>query len=185
MGSIYRRGQAWWSQVYVNGVAMRESCRTKDRAEAKRVLAEREAQDVKGQRIPIAKTTWTEAAEALLAHYRAYGTRDPPEASYRLRNLGRYFQGYRLADIDGSVPDLLTRVLDRKSEFIAIHEESKDKIMQHDGLRKTNGLPREPLDASAPGEMLALDLLGVLLPNFMGLQTQMPLIHASVIGVKS
>ena len=57
--------------------------------------------------------------------------------------------------------------------------------MQHDGCRKTNGLPREPLDAGPPGEMRARDLLGVLLPNFMGLQTQMPLIHAHVIGVKS
>ena len=46
---------------------------TKDRAEAKRVLAEREAQAVKGQRVPIAKTTWTEAAEALLAHYEPMG----------------------------------------------------------------------------------------------------------------
>ena len=32
----------------------------------------------------------------------------------------------------GSVPDLLTWVLDRKCEFIAIHEESKDDIMHHD-----------------------------------------------------
>ena len=72
------------------------------RAEAKRVLAEREAQAVNSQRPPIGKTTWTEAAEASLAHYRAYGTRDPREASYRLRNLGRYFQGYRLADIDSA-----------------------------------------------------------------------------------
>ncbi len=57
--------------------------------------------------------------------------------------------------------------------------------MQHDGFRKTNGLPREPLDAGPQGEMLALDLLGVLFPDFMGFQTQMSLIHASVIGVKS
>jgi hypothetical protein len=34
--------------------------------------------------------------------------------------------------INGSVPDLLTWVLDRKCEFIAIHEESKDDIMHHD-----------------------------------------------------
>lgn len=31
----------------------------------------------------------------------------------------------------GSVPDLLIWVLDRKREFIAIHEESKDKIVHH------------------------------------------------------
>jgi hypothetical protein len=85
----------------------------------------------------------------------------------------------------GSVPDLLTWVLDWKCEFIAIHEETKDDIIHHDGFRKTDGLPCQPLDAGAQGEMLALDLLCVLLPDFMGFQTQMPLIHASVIGVKS
>jgi len=33
--------------------------------------------------------------------------------------------------------------------------------------------------------MRALDRLGVLLADGMGFQTQMPLIHAGVIGVKS
>jgi hypothetical protein len=37
-----------------------------------------------------------------------------------------------LARAVGSVPDMLTWVLDRKREFIAIHEESKDDIMHHD-----------------------------------------------------
>ena len=57
--------------------------------------------------------------------------------------------------------------------------------MHPDGFRKTDGLPREPLDAGPSGEMLALDLVGVLLPDFMGLETQMPLIHAGVIGVQA
>ena len=46
----------------------------------------------------------------------------------------------------GSVSDLLTPILDRKCEFIAIHEQSKDDIMHPDGFRKTDGLPREPFD---------------------------------------
>jgi hypothetical protein len=37
-----------------------------------------------------------------------------------------------LTSLVGSVPDLLTWGLDRKCEFIAIHEESKDNIMHHD-----------------------------------------------------
>jgi len=102
MGSLYRRGKMWWSQVYVNGVAVRESCKTKDRSEAKRVLAEREAQAVRGHRAPSGKTTWAEAVAALLAHYQAYWTRNPREASFRLKHLGRYFHGYRLADIDSA-----------------------------------------------------------------------------------
>ena len=53
------------------------------------------------------------------------------------------------------------------------------------GFRKTAGLPCEALDAGPSGEMLTLNRLGVLLPDFMGLQTQMPLIHAGVIGVQA
>jgi hypothetical protein len=55
MGSLFKRGSVWWSQVYVNGVAVRESCRTKDKAEAKRLLKEREAQVVRGERGCVAK----------------------------------------------------------------------------------------------------------------------------------
>jgi integrase len=45
---------------------------------------------------------WSTAAEDLLAYYRAYGTRDPEEASSRVRQLTVYFKGWRLADIDAS-----------------------------------------------------------------------------------
>jgi integrase len=102
MGSIYLRGRVWWSQVYVNGVPVRESCRTRDRGEAKRVLAEREAQVAHGQLPVRGNTTWADAAEALLAYYRAYGTRNPREAAYRLKHLEQHFQGHRLVDIDST-----------------------------------------------------------------------------------
>jgi integrase len=45
---------------------------------------------------------WSTAAEDLLSYYRAYGTRDPEEASSRVRQLTAYFKGWRLADIDAS-----------------------------------------------------------------------------------
>ena len=41
-------------------------------------------------------------------------------------------EAYKVRLRAGSVPDMLTWVLDRKREFIAIHEESKDDIMHHD-----------------------------------------------------
>jgi hypothetical protein len=49
MGSLFKRGSVWWLQVYVNGVAVRNSCRTKDKVEARRILREREAQVVRGE----------------------------------------------------------------------------------------------------------------------------------------
>jgi len=45
---------------------------------------------------------WSTATEDLLSYYRAYGTRDPQEASSRVRQLRVYFKGWRLADIDAS-----------------------------------------------------------------------------------
>jgi hypothetical protein len=36
---------------------------------------------------------WSTAAEDLLADYRAYGTRDPEEASSRVRQRTVYFKG--------------------------------------------------------------------------------------------
>jgi hypothetical protein len=59
--------------------------------------------------------------------YTENGTED--QYAYDRRRGDRV--GVTLA-LSGSVPDLLTWVLDRKSEFIAIHEESKENIMQRD-----------------------------------------------------
>ena len=102
MGHIYLRGKTWWSQVYVNGVAVRESCKTRDRAEAKRVLKERELQALRGERPIPGKATWLDASSALLAHYHAYGSRNPVESGYRLKHLDRHLGGYKLADIDSA-----------------------------------------------------------------------------------
>jgi hypothetical protein len=88
--------------VYVNGVAVRESCKTRDRAEAKRTLKERELQALLGERPIPGKATCLDASSALLAHYHAYGSRNPVEAGYRLRRLDRHFGGYKLADIDSA-----------------------------------------------------------------------------------
>jgi site-specific recombinase XerD len=43
---------------------------------------------------------WDIAAQDLLAWYAAYGTRNPKEASGRVKQLAVFFHGWRLADID-------------------------------------------------------------------------------------
>lgn len=100
MGSLYRRGKIWWLQVYQAGRAARESTGTEDKAEARRVLRERERQIDAGERPATTKATWQDAADDLMAYYRAYGTRNPREAGHRLADLDRQFQGFKLADID-------------------------------------------------------------------------------------
>jgi hypothetical protein len=75
MGSLYRRGKIWWLQTYQAGRAVRECTGTSDKAEARRLLKEREGQIAKGEAIPkLGKTTWDEASTDLRGYYQAYGT---------------------------------------------------------------------------------------------------------------
>jgi hypothetical protein len=46
MASLYRRGKVWWSKSYEAGKMVRASLGTRDKAEARRRLREREAQAV-------------------------------------------------------------------------------------------------------------------------------------------
>jgi hypothetical protein len=85
------------------GRAVRESAGSSDKAEARRILKERESQNAKGEAIPKpVKVTWDEACSDLRGYYQAYGSRNPREAGYRLAHLDRYFQGMKLADIDAA-----------------------------------------------------------------------------------
>jgi hypothetical protein len=45
---------------------------------------------------------WDIAAQDLLAWYASYGTRNPKEASGRVKQLTVFFHGWRLADIDAA-----------------------------------------------------------------------------------
>jgi integrase len=114
MGSLYRRGKIWWLQTYQAGRAVRESTGTSDKAEARRLLKEREGQIAKGEAIPkLGKTTWDEASTDLRGYYQAYGTRNLREAGHRLAHLDRYFQAIKLADIDAAA--ITGYVVKRKS----------------------------------------------------------------------
>src|ERR687895_694001 len=102
MGSLYRRGSTWWLKASVGGKTLRESTRTKRKAEARRVLRQREAQLATGERVTNTRNTWDEASLALRQHYEVYGTRNVKDAGYRLAHLDKYFKGIRLVDIDAS-----------------------------------------------------------------------------------
>jgi hypothetical protein len=73
-------------------------------------------------------TSSTLAATLISALARMGGAGVLEDASCVLPPLERELAGINTF---GSVPDLLIWVLDRKREFIAIHEEPKDKIVQH------------------------------------------------------
>jgi hypothetical protein len=100
MASIYQRGKVLsgkWSQ---DGRVIRQSLGTRDKAEAKRVLNERMNQMVTSKRPTTSKVTWNIAAADLLTYYRAYGTRNPVEAGYKIEHLTTYFMGMPLDSMD-------------------------------------------------------------------------------------
>jgi hypothetical protein len=102
MASLYRRGQVWWSKSYEAGKMVRTSLGTRDKAEARRRLREREAQVIRGERPPASKVTWDTTAADLVAYYLAYGSRNVREAEGRLKQLTRYFGGMKLVEIDAA-----------------------------------------------------------------------------------
>jgi len=87
VGHIYIRGRIWWLSYTQDGRTIRESARTKDKGEARKLLREREHQVDKGERVISRKGTWPEASAALLNNFRAYGSRDVREAAYGWRIL--------------------------------------------------------------------------------------------------
>ena len=104
MASIYRRGNVLWATL-TGGV--RRSLGTGNKAEARRRLRALEAQmshlawEPPGSHVA-SIATWDEAAADLLTYYESYGTRKPGEAGSRLRQLTKYFGGWKLAEIDAS-----------------------------------------------------------------------------------
>jgi site-specific recombinase XerD len=105
MASLYRRGKVWWAKSYRNGKMIRQSLRTESKAEAKRRLKKMGHQTT--SEVPTSPrmltATWDTAAQDLLAYYRAFNTRDPVNASYRVEHLTRYLGNMKLADIDSAV----------------------------------------------------------------------------------
>ena len=108
MGQLYRRKKRdgkdapiWWIKYYINGKPIRESTGITKETEAKRFLKEREGMVAIGQPlIPRAdRIPYETIATELKAHYEATGERDLVEAETRLKPLGKFFRGYKIAPL--------------------------------------------------------------------------------------
>jgi site-specific recombinase XerD len=116
MASIYLRGKILWGKWNQDGRVVRQSLGTHDKAEARRVLKERMRQALsspakhKGASI----VTWDDASQSLIEYYEAYRKRNPAEARKRLRQLTKYWRGWKLVDIDAAA--ILTYVSHRRRE---------------------------------------------------------------------
>ncbi|MBI3007563.1 MAG: site-specific integrase [candidate division NC10 bacterium] len=101
MGYLWKRGNIWWAQYYVNGARRRESTGTESQAEARRFLKLREGAVGKGA--PIAprldRILYDELAADLRQHYRTSGRRSLEEVEARLVHVDRFFRGWRAGAI--------------------------------------------------------------------------------------
>jgi len=104
MGQLYQRGRIWWVKYYVNGRPVRESTGTEKEKEAERFLKTREGRAAAGMPIlpRVDRVRYDEIAEDLRQHYRTTGSRDVVEAEKRLKHLGGFFCGMRVAGIGGA-----------------------------------------------------------------------------------
>ena len=165
---------------------VRQSLGTRSKTEARRRLREREAQIVRGERLTCSKVTWEDTAADLLAYYHAYGTRNPHEASIKLRQLTKYWQGWKLVDIDASA--ILGYVSQRKSKGMAIATINLDLATLRRALRlahehgKLDKVPRIRMLRPAPPrsgffEREQFEAVNAALPAVLALVTRIAFLY--------
>jgi hypothetical protein len=85
----------------LNGKRHRESTKTNNRDEAKRIIKDRESRIARGEVLlpRVDRITYDEARDDLVAYYEAHGTRNLAEARARLAHLDTFFTGRKLVQI--------------------------------------------------------------------------------------
>src|SRR5713101_4335785 len=98
-GSVYKRGKTWWLTYYVNGKQVWESAKTKDKAEARRILQAKMGQIAEGRYVgPAAeRVTFDDLAGGLFNDYRANARKSLDIAAQRVRLHLRPFFGRKRA----------------------------------------------------------------------------------------
>ena len=141
MGSIYKRGNAYWIKYYRNGKPYRESVKSKKEADAKRLLKKREGEISSGKLpgIYFDKVRFDELAEGFLRDYRINQKKSLARAEHSLNHLKEYFEGYRITDI--TTPKIEAYVesrLEEKASNASINRElSALKRMLNLGAQQT------------------------------------------------
>jgi integrase len=116
-GTVYQRGKTWWVTYYVNGKQVWESARTKDKAEARRVLQGKIGQIAEGRYAgPLAdRVTFDDLAMMLLTDYQVNGKKTLRETRVRLeKHLRPCFGGKKAHEI--STADVHAFIAKRQEE---------------------------------------------------------------------
>jgi integrase len=100
MGSVYRRGNIWWIKYYRNGNSFRESSKSRNVSDAKRLLRRREGEIATGEFLAAERVRFEELAEDFLKDYRANNRKSFIWAKRRLeQHLAPFFGGLRALEI--------------------------------------------------------------------------------------
>jgi len=101
MGMTYQRGNVWWIKYYRNGKHYRETTRSSQEADAKRLLKKREGEISEGKLpgIYFDKVRFDELAKGFLRDYEINQKRSLNRAQLSVRHLEAFFGGMRIPDI--------------------------------------------------------------------------------------
>ena len=101
MGMIYKRGETYWIKYYRNGKPFYESSKSHKESEAKQLLKRREGQITEGRffGLKVEKTLFDELCRDLVTDYKVNGNKSLDRAERSIRNLTKFFDGYRANDI--------------------------------------------------------------------------------------
>ncbi len=141
MGSIYKRGKVYWVQYYRMGKPYRESTKSKKECDAKRLLKKREGEISEGKLpgIYFDRVKFDELSEDFLRDYRINNRKSLNRAEQSTEHLKRYFEGYRVTDINSpKIEGYIESRLDEGAANATINRElSALKRMLNIGARQT------------------------------------------------
>src|SRR5579871_5045349 len=127
MGSVYRRGRIWWIAYYRNNVQIRETTRTTDEVEARKILRIREGDIARG--LPLTnrslKLRFKELLDDVVTDYEMNERRSLASLNARInRHIEPYFGKARAAQIDTpSIKKYITHRLGQEAEHGTINRE--------------------------------------------------------------
>ena len=117
-GSMRRRGKNWYISYYVEGKQFEESARTKDRAEARQLLLQRQTEIAVGSRVAAGRITFDELMRLIVTDYEIRGLASLPKLQIRIeRHLRPFFRGRRAQDITST--DVQAFIAKRQGEGAA------------------------------------------------------------------
>lgn len=105
-GRIWRKGSTWWIQYYSHGRQMRESSRSDQESDAKKLLRVRLGEVALGVHRPERELSYEEIRDGFLADYSTnhrkslYFDKEGKPRLDKVENLNSFFSGYRVSEID-------------------------------------------------------------------------------------